>query len=250
MFKMLPPTFLAVPVAWLAIFLLIGLNAVSPSLKAIGLSPTNSWVVLVIQGVVALFFLTPAWKLFWKLVPPLNRWFYPDLSGEWIVELESNFSRIEAILDAAMDPEVTLDMRLCPSDALPPLQTSRLRAKITQGWVSMDMEVWNPDGDGPIKQSDTIVVEPFRGRQGKHGLAYIFEQQNETDTPSDTNCFKGAAWIVRDREDPNVLHGRMWNDRMWRRGMNTAANVRLTRATPWRSFWERPINGNKSPETA
>ena len=120
MFKMLPPTFFAVPVAWLAIFLLIGLNAVSPNLRAIGLSPTNSWVVLVIQGIVALFFLTPAWKLLWKLVPPLNRWFYPDLSGEWTVELKSNFSRIEAILDAAMDPTVTLDMRLCPPDALPP----------------------------------------------------------------------------------------------------------------------------------
>lgn len=248
MFKMLPPTFLAVPVAWLAILLLIGLNSISPSLRAIGLSPTNSWVVLAIQGVLALFFLSPAWKLLWKLVPPLNRWFYPDLSGEWIVELESNFSRIEAILGAAVDPKVTLDMRLCPPADLPPLQTSRLRAKITQGWVGMDMEVWNPSGDGPIKQSETIVVEPFRGRQGKHGLAYIFEQHNETDTPSDANCFKGAAWIVRDREDPNVLHGRMWNDRMWRRGMNTAANVRLTRVTPWRSFWERAINKSSSSE--
>lgn len=243
MFKMLPPTFLAVPVAWLAIFLLIGLNAVSPTLKALGVSPANSWVVLVIQLVLAILFLSPAWKIVWKLVPQLNCWFYPDLSGEWDVELESNFSRIEAVLDAAMADKVALDMRLCPASALPPLQPGRLKAKITQSWTGMDMEVWNPVGDGPIKQSDTIIVEPFRGRQGKHGLAYIFEQQNETDVSSDTSCFKGAAWIVRDRDDPNVLHGRMWNDRMWRRGMNTAANVRLTRVTPWRSFWEGTAKG-------
>lgn len=180
----------------------------------------------------------------------LNRWFYPDLSGEWVVELESNFSRIEAVLDAAMDSKVALDMRLCPASTLPPLQVSQLRAKITQSWVGMDMEVWNPEGNGPIKQSDTIIVEPFRGRQGKHGLAYIFEQQNETDAPSDTSCFKGAAWIVRDREDPNVLHGRMWNDRMWRRGMNTAANVRLTRVIHWRSFWEILMKRKKDADGA
>lgn len=237
MFKMLHPTFLVVPVAWLAIFLLMGLNAVTPSIRALGITPTNSWVVLIVQGVISLAFLTPLWRVVWKLLPQLNRWFYPDLSGEWDIELHSNFSRIEAVLDAAFDTSTTLDMRHCPADALPPLQLGRLRAKVTQSWVGMDMEVWSPDGTGPIEQSETIIVEPFRGRQGRHGLGYIFEQDNETDTPSDAACFRGAAWIVRDRKDPNVLHGRMWNDRMWRRGMNTAANVRLTRVKPWRSFY-------------
>jgi hypothetical protein len=91
------------------------------------------------------------------------------------------------------------------------------------------MELWNPANTGPIKESKTLLVEPFRGKGGRHGLAYVFEQANETDVMSDDSKFRGAAWIERDRDDANVFCGRMWTDRMWRFGMNTAADLRFTR---------------------
>ncbi|MBN8818700.1 MAG: hypothetical protein J0I80_08265 [Sphingomonas sp.] len=238
MFKMLHPLFFVVPAAWLAILLLLGLNAVTPTLEAFGLAPNFRWVVLVVQALLGLLFLTPLWRIVWKIVPGLNRWFYPDLAGEWHVEVESNFSRIEALLDAAADQSASIDLRYCPAAMLPPLQRGLMRAKIKQSWVRMDMELWDPANEGPIKRSETIVVDPFRGSQGEHGLGYIFDQENDTDTPSDAACFRGAAWIIRDQNDPNILHGRMWNDRMWRRGMNTAANIKLTRVRPWRSCYQ------------
>jgi hypothetical protein len=238
MFKMLHPTFFVVPVAWLALYLLLGLNAASPILLTLGLHPQRSWVILAIQGIVAVLFLTPTWRLVWKVVPQLNRWFYPDLVGEWDVLVESNYSRIDATLQAAEKTGATLDMRHCLPDQLPPLVVRKMRAKITQSWVSMDMELWSPDGSGPIEKSATIIMEPFRRKQGRHGLAYVFEQSNETDVTSDAPCFRGSAWIVRDRVDPNKLSGRMWNDRMWRRGMNTAANITLTRVKRWKSVYQ------------
>jgi hypothetical protein len=70
-----------------------------------------------------------------------------------------------------------------------------------------------------------LLVEPFRGEDGRHGLAYIFEQENATDVVSDDAKFRGAVWLVRDRYDPNLLSGRMWSERVWRRGMNTAADL-------------------------
>jgi hypothetical protein len=161
----------------------------------------------------------------------LQRW-YPDLSGEWDVEVLSNFPRIDATLKAAKGDAPAIDMRGAPDDELPALGRSMMRAKITQSWLSIDMVMWNPTGQGPIKESNTLAVDPFRSpKDGRHGLYYIFEQENASPVVSDDRSFLGAARIALDLHDRRALSGRMWSDRMWTRGMNTAADLCFTRRT-------------------
>lgn len=229
MFKMLKPTFLIVPVAWLTLLLWTGFDAARPLLAGIGLTPRLSWAVLGVQIVVTLFFVTPLWRKAWKKWPVLGRLVYPDLNGDWDVELSTNWPRIDQILKAAKGDAPPIDMRTGPETDLPPLGTMNMRARIIQSWLSMKMELWNPRGEGPILESQTFMIMPFRGEDGRHGMTYIYEQENATDVVSDDTKFRGAAWIVQDRDDPDLLCGRMWSDRMWRRGMNTAADLRFVR---------------------
>jgi hypothetical protein len=237
MFKLVPPLFLVVPVVWLTILVLSLLNVVTPALQSLGVRTSTSWVVMVVQAVLAAAFLTPLWRVVWRAVPSINQWWFPDLTGTWTVTVASNYDRIDATLRAAASRAERLDMRALPETSLPPLSETVLTAEITQSWAGFSITMWNPLGDTPIKWSRTLAVEPVREKDGRRGLAYVFEQENNEDPTSDERVFKGAAWIERDRHDPDLLCGRMWSDRMWKRGMNTAANlkfVRVSRAAPTR----------------
>lgn len=228
MFKVLSPTFFALVVAWLTTLVLAAVNAATPFLASLGMTPGLNWGVLAVQAIVTIIFVTPLWRKVWARVPALRRW-YPDLNGEWDVELESNFPRIDATLKAAKREAPAIDMREAPETDLPALGNAIMRARITQSWLSIEMVMWNPSGQGPIKESRTLAVDPYRSKDGRHGLNYIFEQENVSAVVSDDRTFLGAARIALDLHDREVLCGRMWTDRMWRRGMNTAANLRLTR---------------------
>lgn len=230
MFKMFKPTFLVVPIAWATILIIMGVERVTPFLVGLGVAPKVSWTVLIVQAVVTVVIITPLWRGLWRIAPKLNHYIYPDLTGYWDVEGETNWDRLDAVLKAANGEAPPIDMRRGDEAGLPPLGKFKMEARITQSWLSMSVELWNPAGAGPIDQSETLMVEPFRGKNGRHGLTYVFEQTNRTDVVSDDSKFRGAAWLVRDRENPDVLCGRMWSDRMWRRGMNTAADLRFTRS--------------------
>jgi hypothetical protein len=229
MFKIYSPRFLVAAVAWATVMVVLLLNGLKPLLSGAGLSVGFSLQVAIVQFIFTLFFVTPIWRVVWRRLPKLNDWIYPDLNGDWDVELKSNWPRIDALLKSANGEASAIDMRKGDEAALPPLTNLKMKARITQSWITMDMELWNPASAGPIRESKTLIVEPFRAKSGRHGLTYVFEQSNDTDVVSDDSKFRGAAWIERDRDDPNVLCGRMWSDRMWRRGMNTAAELRFTR---------------------
>jgi hypothetical protein len=229
MFKMFPPTFFLVPVAWLTVLALSGINAATPVLDWIGITPKASWAVLLVQGILTLLFVTPAWRWVWRKCPALNRWVFPDLNGEWDITGETNWPRIDELLKAGNHQAPQIDMRDAPEDRLPALGKLQLRARIKQSWLNIKIEVWDPKGVGPIKDSETLTVEPFRGKEGRHGLVYVYEQENRSRVNSDDRVFLGAARVFVDRHDPEALCGQMWSDRMWRRGMNTAAEIRFTR---------------------
>jgi hypothetical protein len=229
MFKLCPIKLLVGIVAWLTVMVVLVLNALRPIFEGVGVTAGFSLTVALVQLVFMLVFITPLWRIIWRRVPKLNEWIYPDLNGDWDVELQSNFPRIDALLSSAKGDAPSVDFRNGNESVLPPLGTYKMRARIRQSWAEIEIDLWNPRDEGPIKNSKTLIVEPFRGSGGRHGLAYVFEQTNETDAVSDDSKFRGAAWIERDRDDANVLCGRMWTDRMWRRGMNTAAELRFTR---------------------
>jgi hypothetical protein len=157
---------------------------------------------------------------------------FPDLNGEWDITGDTNWPRIDQLLKAGNHQAPQIDMRDAPEDQLPALGKLQLRARIKQSWANIKIEVWDPTGTGPIKDSETLMVEPFRGKEGRHGLVYVYQQENRSPINSDDRVFMGAARVFVDRHDPDALCGQMWSDRKWRRGMNTAAEIRFTRHKP------------------
>ncbi len=201
--------------------------------------PSLAWVVI------SLVLWKPVWRFFWKLVPPLNKWIFPDLNGEWDVELFSNWPRQVQLLEAAMSEDKKINMRQCDESHLAELTPIQLRARIHQTWWEFEIQLYNPNNNTPIDRSYTISVEPFRGTEFQPpGICYIYKQQNQTDNVSDDNEFFGAARLTYNFSNKR-LTGVAWTARMWRRAMNTAGPITFTRRrsaslfSKWYTRWRK-----------
>lgn len=171
----------------------------------------------------------PVWRWFWKKVPKLNEWVFPDLNGVWDVELCSNWPRQAQMLDAAASTEHAIDMRRCADADLAALTPIKLEAEIHQTWFGFDMLLYNPRGDTPIDRSDTISVDPFpRVGLRRPGICYFYKQVNATDNVADEAEFYGAARLEYDFKKDQLI-GLAWTARMWRQAMNTAGAITFTR---------------------
>ena len=226
MYRILPKKVVVAAIAWLALGLylvgsLIGdLTAHGVKLTAI---PALTWIVLN-----ALLW-NPVWRWLWKKFPALSRWVFPDLNGEWDVELCSNWPRQLQLLEAAASAERQVDMRKCDVGELAALTPMQLRAEIHQTWWDFEMVLYNPRGDTPIDRSNTVSVDPFpRAGLQPPGICYFYKQQNATDNVSDDNEFYGAARLTYDFKTGR-LTGLAWTARMWPRAMNTAGPITFKR---------------------
>lgn len=225
MHRILPRKVLFIAFAWIVVGL-VAISGAIPEWTHLQVKtasvPALAWLTL------NLLLLNPAWRFFWKRISWLSRWF-PDLNGVWEVEMRSNWSRHEQLLNAAAGAGEPLDMRTCPEDALASLRAIRLRAEISQTWWSIEMRMWNPARDTPIRESQTVHVEPF-SRQGLKpaGISYFYKQQNETANVADDTEFFGAARLLYDA-DTDRLDGLAWTARMWPRAMNTAGPITFRR---------------------
>lgn len=228
MYRILPKKLLFSLFAWLVIALiLLGqyLSTVSAVVLKYSSIPALAWIAL------SAMLWNPVWRLLWRKIPSLNQIIFPDLNGRWKLELSSNWPRQEQLLNAAMSEHDAIDMRRCPPERLASLQTVFLEAEVKQTWWSIEMKIWNPLRDTPIKRSDTISVDPFVGTGFKpHGICYFFKQTNETDVGSDDAEFYGAARVEYDPAT-DTLEGLVWSARQWRRAMNTAGTVKFSRVT-------------------
>lgn len=231
MYRIFGPKFWITAISYVVLATNFAFGLLDEYLPEVGVEPSFGKVVFWVQVVVAIFFVTPTWRLFWKAFPKMNDWVFPDLNGEWDVEVSSNWPRIDRLLKSASGKESPIDFRVCDGAELPPLTPLKMRARITQTWGHIHIHLWNPNQDTPIKDSDTFLVEPIRGAENtRPAMSYMFSQRNETDVVSDDPMFHGAARLEI-QPGHNVMEGTMWSNRMWRRGMNTAASLRFIRAT-------------------
>ena len=217
-------------IAYAAIFMSLCLQYIAGYLGHSQTAVTPSWVVLAVQGFFGLILLSPVWRRLWKLLPSLNQWIFPDLSGEWEFAVESNWSRLVYLCDAADGKQAAFDIRTVDESSLPPLLTTpTMKAVIKQSWLSIDMEVTNPNSNSPIQQSHTVFIEPKRGiGSERHSIFYVFRQENKMASITDERSFYGAARLTWNPEK-GILEGIMWTHRSWERGINTAAHVTMTR---------------------
>jgi hypothetical protein len=215
-------------VAWLIFGCVFAVNAIDEAINAewlrAGQAVTIGWAVI------SLFALNPIWQFIWRRFPKLADWIYPDLNGMWDVEMRSNWSIQLQLAEGAAGRGNPIDVQQCPECDLADLMLIGLKAEIKQTWFKIEIKIWNPMDDTPIKRSDVISADPF-GADGlkSSGLFYFFKQQNQTANLADDTEFYGAARVEFDREEDS-LQGLFWTARMWDRGLNTAGQITYRRA--------------------
>jgi hypothetical protein len=227
MYQVLGPKTLVAAASWVAVsvFLIAG---------HFGLPLSGRWVVAAVDAFLFLFvFAKPVWQFVWNRTGPLGRWlsrtYFPDLNGTYDVVLESNWPVVKRMLDASRKEAERFDP--FDLDQEPPgLLRVELEATIDQSWFDICMRMY-PKGSGAvIKSSRTIVTMPISGTPSKDKeLVYIFEQENDRRGPTDDERFSGAARLVIDPHKSTKLSGDYWNNRSWRRGVNAAGRLTLTR---------------------
>lgn len=226
MYKILPKPVLFAAIAWVV----LGLIAVLPHANQllsldikVTSAPYYAWIIF------STIVFKPVWRFFWKRISWLNNYF-PDLNGQWDVELHSNWPRQEQVMHAANKIGDKFDIKQASDSELAPLLPIKLRAEINQNWWSIQMTLRNPAKNTPIDGSDSVLIEP-RAADGLVApmILYIYKQINSTDNVSDDSEFYGAAKLSYDKS-LDKLDGVFWTARMWRRAMNTAGTITFTRS--------------------
>lgn len=195
---------------------------------------TSRVVAVVIWGSIALFIVAPGWRLLWKLPlagPWLANRYFPDLNGEWVVTIQSNWPIVEHLKTAAASKEITFDPL---TDELPDLLEASFDVKIKQSWFRTDV-VFLPNDKTPLLSSETISVEFFKSDSGKKSIAWIYEQTNKQDNTqrlavTDQPKFHGSA-VLTVNEDATELQGQYWQNRSWDRGLNAAGTITMKKST-------------------
>lgn len=232
MYRIFPAKSFAYLVALLAVGVFLAIELVT---DAFGIKVRT----LAIPGIVWLLLVgltfNPIWRWVWvrskaiSFLPDLNDKVFPDLNGEWEVLLESNWTRQEQLLDASGDRRKSFDPRTCDADDLAPLKSMTLKAEITQSWWTIKITVTNPAGDSPIKESNTYSVVPRKKTESEPAtLCYFYDQVNDTDNQADDPVFNAAACLTYELKN-DTLEGTFWTARQWRRAINTAGKITLTR---------------------
>ncbi|MBL4859164.1 MAG: hypothetical protein JKY36_08260 [Erythrobacter sp.] len=232
MYRIFPARSFAYLVAMLAVGVFLAIELVT---DAFGIEVRILAIPGIVWGILLALSFNPIWRPVWAFtksvpwLPDLNEKVFPDLNGEWDMKLESNWSRQEQLLDAACEGSKTFDPRTCDADELAPLKSMNLKAAIEQSWWSIKITVTNLAADSPIKESKTFIVMPRRKTANEPAsLCYFYDQTNDTDNQADDPVFSAAACLTYSG-DRDRLEGTFWTARQWRRAINTAGRMVLTR---------------------
>lgn len=229
MYQIIPLRWFVIAAVWLAIsaLLLIDWGA-----GVVGVAAPVRYSVLFVDALLIALTWKPVWRALWSYVPGL-RGFFPDLNGEYDVELRHNWPIQQSMLDAAVGTQ-PFDPRL-PSTKLPELGISKLRAAIDLSFYSINITMWSEDPNNPtsiIDQSRALSVSLLRPCDGQpHRLVYVYQQKNRRDRRmvTDDSTFEGAAILNISKKNHELLQGEYWTNRAWHYGLSTAGIISLTK---------------------
>lgn len=145
---------------------------------------------------------------------------FPNIDGEYEVEISSNWSIIKA-RDDGQEPESSLENKPL---LLKRVGKARISARLTQIDMTLAM-------DDEYLSSETITCS-VRRHQGERKpiLLYMYDSHVPKPKITDSQRHLGAAHLSIPLERcPEVLEGNYWTDRNWHVGLNTAGHIKLTR---------------------
>jgi hypothetical protein len=134
-------------------------------------------------GLVLVFFMAFGWRIVWRIVPPLNRWVYPDLNGYWDVTIYFSWGTTNGVTQA--------------------------RAQIKQSMSKMSIELVSNESE-----SSTLMVTPkLDPESGRPVLYYMYKNDPKAGLSSRISAHRGAAELKIDLEALNRLEGNYFTDR-------------------------------------
>lgn len=189
---------------------LFGLLPDIPLLSAASISVLSVSALVFLIGQTPVFPRLCGLPLIWRL--------FPNIDGEYEVEISSNWSVIKARSEGRK-PEVSEDGDVALFNKM---GTMTITAHLTRVHVRLKM-------DDDYLTSETIFCS-LRKVQGEQSptLFYVYESFVTVPKNTDSQRHLGAARVKIPLERrPTVLEGHYWTDRNWHQGLNTAGKIRL-----------------------
>lgn len=183
-----------------------------PYVSVISISVLTVSTLVFLLGETALFPCLCRLPLVWRL--------FPNIDGDYLVEISSNWSVIEA-RTSGDGPKISDD-----GDVELFQRTGRLT--ITTRLTRINMRLTMDNG---YLSSETVTCAIRKGHDGRAPiLFYVYESSVKKPKDTDSDHHMGAAQIGIPQEPrPRVLEGSYWTNRNWHKGLNTAGYIRLTR---------------------
>lgn len=140
---------------------------------------------------------------------------FPDIDGDWNVELESNWPEIAAREGIETPGEAPADEYLSG--------TITIRARLFAVHMKLEM-------DTGYSASKTLFVRVEKDAAGTFNLHYVYENQTLKPVETDSDSHFGAASLeLKTHTGAPILKGRYWTNRNWEKARNTAGLVTLRR---------------------
>lgn len=183
--------------------------------------PTVSQISIAVMAVSALLFGVGQSGVFPRICSLPYVWrLLPNIDGEYVVEISSNWSIIKA-RNAGSEPGTSLEDE--------PVLFNRVgKAKISASLTQIDVSL-TMDDEYLSSETVTCSVQRSKGER-RPVLLYIYDSLVTMPNDTDSQRHLGAARLSIPLERrPKVLEGTYWTDRNWHLGLNTAGHIRLTR---------------------
>jgi hypothetical protein len=133
------------------------------------------------------------WRYFWRLIPALNNLLFPDIGGEWKIQIHWHGKGQDGVVDA--------------------------KATVRQDFLRISMEVRSPKSD-----SQTLIAQPRKDPESGRPLLYYLYLVTPKSVSADAgDPYYGAAILKFSKADGGQLSGNYWTNQQ------TAGHFELSR---------------------
>jgi hypothetical protein len=135
------------------------------------------------------------WRRLWRWFPALNRLLFPDIGGEWNIEINWQRKDENGVVEA--------------------------EATVTQDFLRVSMEVRSPKSD-----SRTLIAQPEKdSKSGRPQLYYVYQVTTKAVGLNPSRTYYGAAILSFSEVGGGQLSGNYWTT------AETCGHFRLSRRT-------------------
>lgn len=134
-----------------------------------------------------IFIFTKGWRFFWKHIPALNKWIFPDLNGEWEAEIQWTWK--------GGDDQIKKGTKIG-------------RVVIQQSLLKFSVDLITDESE-----STTLVVKPFKDPESDQPAFYYMYKSESIDPGNDGGEHKGAAVLKVPLGTLNILSGKYFTSR-------------------------------------